>query len=410
MASSQEQSSHKEEPPPSQQQQHIVEEEEERKQAPRHSLDALSTAAAAATAATMDEPKHEPKQENCPSSTFSSNDDSTDRSLLLAKMFNSSDVFKSGDSAAFLTSIMKSSDLFKGNSDLFKSMGVDQTTFMSNVFKSGDLFKSGDTLKSGDIFKSGDLFKSGDIFKSGGMFKSGDTFKSGGGSATVTGMINTKIPDVFTSRDWTPEYEPEHHDVADVRGVFGSDGDAKDVLDPTVSMSAIPEGGTDWGALLDRKLTPAVHVVGGVVPVQVKPVLPGPPKKKPPKRIRERAKCDPEVKEYVIPTHRDVVLGRGGGTNHHIGNKTYLEAKETIQERYMHASKNDKTVISQELVDIITARGGRFLKLDDKLNKWYTVPNIVARRKASQTLREVNTAAKRAAKRTKYQEPGKAKK
>jgi hypothetical protein len=403
MASSQEQSSHKEEPPPSQQQQHIVEEEEERKQAPRHSLDALSTAPAAAN-------RSKPKQENCPSSTFSSNDDSADRSLLLGKMFDSSDVFKSGDSTAFLTSIMKISDLFEGNSDLFKSMGVDQTTFMSNVFKSGDLFKSGDTLKSGDIFKSGDLFKSGDIFKSGGMFKSGDTFKSGGGSATVTGMINSKIPDVFTSRDWAPEYEPEHHDVADVRGVFGSNGDAKDVLDPTVSISAIPEGGTDWGALLDRKLTPAVHVVGGVVPVQVKPALPGPPKNQPPIRIRDRAKWDPEVKEYVIPTHRDVVLGRGGGTNHHIGNKTYLEAKETIQERYMHASKNDKTVISQELVDIITARGGRFLKLDDKLNKWYTVPNIVARRKASQTLREVNTAAKRAAKRTKYQEPGKAKK
>lgn len=125
-------------------------------------------------------------------------------------------------------------------------------------------------------------------------------------------------------------------------------------------------------------------------------------KKTLPKRKRSRPYVEPEVKEYVEPTDRDVLLGRGGRTNHHVGNRTYLEAKESIQERYMLASKNDKTSISQDLVDIITSRGGRFLKLDDEVNKWYPVPNIVARKKASQTLREVNSPEERASKRSKY--------
>jgi hypothetical protein len=409
--------------PPTQQEE---EEGSNSKQAPRHSLEALSTAAAAAAKAASMEPPAGVAKANIPS-TFSSNGDSSQsasnessfRKLMtsndtassasfLAKMFNSSDRFKSGDSASFMSNLMKSSDIF--NSDMFKSMGMDQ------MFKSGEtanMFKSsGDTA---NVFKSNDMSS---------IFKSTNSVAGGANAqASVAGMINTKIPDVFTSRDWAADYKPQHHDVEDVQNVFySSNGDSK--VNPDVaaakSTTTPSSGKTDWRALQEKKLTPASRVV----PVQ--PVQPSQPSsliketsdesvdskgKKPlPKRKRSRPNVDPVVKAYVEPTDRDVLLGRGGRTNHHVGNRTYLEAKETIQERYMLASKNDKTSISQDLVDIITSRGGRFLKLDDEVNKWYPVPNIVARKKASQTLREVNTPEERASKRSKYTNaPGKTK-
>jgi hypothetical protein len=340
---------------------------------------------------------------------MASNDSAASASFL-AKMFNSSDRFKSGDSASFMSNLMKSSDIF--NSDIFKSMGMDQifkSGETANIFKSGEIaniFKSssGDTA---DMFKGKDMSS---IFKSTGSVAGGANTQP---SATVAGMINTKIPDVFTSRDWAAAYMPEHHDVEDVQNVFySSNGDSKDNPNPTLKSTTTPSNGrTDWRALQEKKLTPASRVV-----VQVQPVQPSFPiikktsdesvdskeKKSLPKRKRSRPNVDPVLKVYVEPTDRDVLLGRGGRTNHHVGNRTYLEAKETIQERYMLASKNDKTSISQDLVDIITSRGGRFLKLDDEVNKWYPVPNIVARKKASQTLREVNTPEERASKRSKY--------
>ena len=95
-------------------------------------------------------------------------------------------------------------------------------------------------------------------------------------------------------------------------------------------------------------------------------------------------------------------MGRGGRTNHHKGNEYYLNLKTSMQPRYLAAAKEDKTAISQELVDAIHQRGGRFLKLEDHSNRWYVVSSRVARKKASQTLRELNTPEARAAKRAKY--------
>jgi hypothetical protein len=102
------------------------------------------------------------------------------------------------------------------------------------------------------------------------------------------------------------------------------------------------------------------------------------------------------------PTEVDVLCGRGGRTNHHTGNIQYLRMKEEIQDRYLAASKEEKTAISQELVDAIHSRGGRFLKLDERSNQWYEIDDRTARKKASQTLREMNTPEYRAQKRQKY--------
>lgn len=124
-----------------------------------------------------------------------------------------------------------------------------------------------------------------------------------------------------------------------------------------------------------------------------------------PKRRRKRPNYDPKVKVFVNPTPEDVLMGRGGRTNHHPGNHRYLQTKEAMQDKYMQASKDKKTSISQELVDLVNGWGGRFLKLDTPSDQWYEVANVVARKKASQSLREINTAAERAAKRARYSKP-----
>jgi hypothetical protein len=127
---------------------------------------------------------------------------------------------------------------------------------------------------------------------------------------------------------------------------------------------------------------------------------------KPKRKATKRRSTSSSDKNYINgkPTEVDVLCGRGGRTNHHPGNIYYLQMKEDIQERYLAASKEEKTAISQELVDAIHCRGGRFLKLDERSNhhQWYEIDNRTARKKASQTLREMNTPEYRAEKRKKY--------
>lgn len=96
----------------------------------------------------------------------------------------------------------------------------------------------------------------------------------------------------------------------------------------------------------------------------------------------------------------DVLLGRGGLTNRHPGNQEYLIKKTEMQHRYLKASKQEKTRISQELVDWVYNQGGRFMKVVD--DEWVEIDNAAARKKASQALREINTSETRARKRARY--------
>ena len=68
----------------------------------------------------------------------------------------------------------------------------------------------------------------------------------------------------------------------------------------------------------------------------------------------------------------------------------------------MAAEKAQKTAISEELMEMVHQWGGKFLKLDESTNQWYEVDRTTARKKCSQTLREINTAEVRLAKRQKY--------
>merc|ERR1712070_844285 len=114
-------------------------------------------------------------------------------------------------------------------------------------------------------------------------------------------------------------------------------------------------------------------------------------------KVNNRRFKEPIIKEYVIPTDNDVLLGRGGRSNHHPGNKAYRDEVGNIRDSYRTSEKSHKTDLSQMLVNWVQQeRRGRFLK-QDASKQWYVVTNIVARRKASQALREHMTKEEREA-------------
>ena len=90
----------------------------------------------------------------------------------------------------------------------------------------------------------------------------------------------------------------------------------------------------------------------------------------------------PEEKEYIdaMPTIKDVVAGRGGGSNNHPGNLAYWQKILTNRELYKNSKTNeDKTRVAQEIVDFIKSKSGRFLQKEKGVGeRWFVLPgNIV---------------------------------
>jgi hypothetical protein len=90
------------------------------------------------------------------------------------------------------------------------------------------------------------------------------------------------------------------------------------------------------------------------------------------------------------PHENDVMYGRGGGTNHHKGNKRYRQMVEDRKVDYVNSKRLDKPMVALEIVREWRAQDppGRFLKLDEKTNQWNDVGDRKAREKISQALRE----------------------
>ncbi|GAX28697.1 hypothetical protein FisN_33Hh027 [Fistulifera solaris] len=84
----------------------------------------------------------------------------------------------------------------------------------------------------------------------------------------------------------------------------------------------------------------------------------------------------------------DVLLGRGGETNHHTGNIQYRLLVKACQPAYLAAKRRDKPRIAAGIVLAVRRAGGRFLKKDDTDAAWKDVGNVRAREKTSQALRE----------------------
>jgi hypothetical protein len=111
------------------------------------------------------------------------------------------------------------------------------------------------------------------------------------------------------------------------------------------------------------------------------------------------------TKEYVDEiTDLDVLMGRGGRSNHHPGNHYYLALIARTKPAYENCTqKSEKTRVAQSVVDYIhQERKGRFVEFEGETGRWYVVDNKKARTKAGQALRDQNTPEARAKKREKY--------
>ncbi|KAL7546248.1 hypothetical protein ACHAWF_009583 [Thalassiosira exigua] len=87
-------------------------------------------------------------------------------------------------------------------------------------------------------------------------------------------------------------------------------------------------------------------------------------------------------------TCKDVVMGRGSGTQNHCGNVTYRKLVYLNKELYATASKFDKLKISKAIVAAVRL-GGHFVQADDKRGGlYYDIGDKRAWDKTSQALRE----------------------
>ena len=103
---------------------------------------------------------------------------------------------------------------------------------------------------------------------------------------------------------------------------------------------------------------------------------------------------DEEVETVDVPEKEirpdDILGGRGGLSNHHVGNKRFRQIVADMKENYRQTGvKTDKTALSKGIVQYVHIKGGRFLiKKGEGQVGWTTMTTAEARKKTSQALRE----------------------
>jgi hypothetical protein len=363
-------------------------------------------------------------------------------------------VFNSQDFGKFLSNEFPKT-FGKDTGNLFLSKDVPLPSFDNSIFKSNCSFSNLFASKDWEVkFPHEDLrLPTEDLPPLKTMAPAPKTAQA---VSPVTATYREDIKAALSSKEWMPMSTLGNHvDVSYNPHIFGgsdSESDTNDVQETDLTAE-LPPAKTDWNSMFFQQLqlvppspsilSERIHSISSVVSapgmdeaplapyehfypfsvgssalpveaetVQADTVASAPeavekmheetsePLKKKRKR-RPRKKIVPEVKEYVEPNDVDVLLGRGGRSNHHPGNKRYREEVQNLQSWYLGVEdKNEKTDLSQCLVDYVHSYEGRFLYKDEV--GWYVVPNIIARRKASQALREDNDAEKRAAKRARF--------
>jgi len=86
---------------------------------------------------------------------------------------------------------------------------------------------------------------------------------------------------------------------------------------------------------------------------------------------------------------QDVLLGRGGVTNTHVGNMNYRSMVHELQDEYHSAAKLKKADVALRVVERVYNQGGKFLHESE--GKWVEVSKERARKKTSQLMREKST-------------------
>lgn len=96
------------------------------------------------------------------------------------------------------------------------------------------------------------------------------------------------------------------------------------------------------------------------------------------------------MKSKIIPHENDILLGRGGNNNKHVGNEKFRSLARAVAKQYSISTKKEKSEISRNLVNQVRQLSvpGRFLKRVGVNQVWFDIGDDAAREKASQVLRD----------------------
>ena len=80
----------------------------------------------------------------------------------------------------------------------------------------------------------------------------------------------------------------------------------------------------------------------------------------------------PPLTNVTKPYPNDVLCGRGGGSQNHIGNKEYRSVIAMSKRRYIEASRRHKSLLVESIVKAVRLQNppGRFLEKDSKTGLW----------------------------------------
>jgi len=269
-----------------------------------------------------------------------------------------------------------------------------------SLFKSKDSFVSSFLSKDSETNLSYNKFL--DVCSDEKPWKAAENTNAIKATATFTsGPISKHYNSTIQkSQDWIElNTLGKHVEIPYSMGIFSSTVGHKKQTGASLSIPSSPSTRTSFNAPLTMN-------------VQEKPVVEssesnvsymGKVTKKKKRNRAPRKKVIPKKKKYLKPTEKDVLMGRGGKSNHHPGNMRYRAEIDRLQEEYKKTDdKDEKTNISETLVLHVQSYGGNFLEKDD--DGWYVIDDVVARRKVSQALREDKDPEKRRAKRQRFLE------
>ena len=93
------------------------------------------------------------------------------------------------------------------------------------------------------------------------------------------------------------------------------------------------------------------------------------------------------------PHANDVLCGRGGSSNRHLGNMNFRELVAANKKTYVCLTKKQKMLVARSIVEMVhsTEPPGRFLAKDQDTGLWYDIGLPRSLEKTSQALREKNS-------------------
>lgn len=299
--------------------------------------------------------------------------------------------------------------LQKTNSDIFKSRdSVSSTLFAEQLFKSKESFSNlFNSMDSNNNKSSSELQEQEDFFRSKDWKNLGSHIDVRYSPEHLFSEASGAQPDTACSRCRPPTPEIHREEDQTVDKTNWGDFFFSQLHPPAESTTTTPSTATATTTATTTVTAPFNFAAAAAARISTAPsaVKPRRRRKSSTTANNSKKKAD-NGRPYVLnPTDVDILLGRGGKSNHHPGNKRYREEIKNFQLSYQQLqSKEDKTDLSRHVVDHVHGYKGRFLSLDKDVrpNRWYEVTDIVARRKVSQALREDDDPVKRREKRARY--------